>query len=165
MKHLSLFIASSAIALALAAPASAQMGPAGTSATPPSGTTNASLTGGQKMPVANMPNAQQIAGAPVMDSSGKQIGRVIGVKTASGGKADLVKVGFTTGEGMGRAAFVKAEKLTLDPAKQVVVADLTPSEVSQLEATAGPVGASPAAGTGSTTPPASGGASGGGKGY
>lgn len=140
MKCLPSLITSSALALVLAVSGSAlaqtSMGSASASQTKPAGATNASVTGAQKIPLANIPSAQQITGAPVVDSSGKQFGRVLSVKTGSDGKPDKVKIGFTTPDAMGRAALVKAGKLTLDPAKQAIVADLSPSEVSQLASTA-----------------------------
>ena len=166
MKCLSPIIASSAIALVLAAtgPALAQYSSGAPSAkqTTPSGVTTASVTGAQKIPVTQIPNAQQINGAPVLDSTGKQFGRVIGIKTASSGKPDRVKVGFTTSDAMGRAASIRADRLTLDPSKQAVVADLSPSEVAQLASSAGSMSGAGGMNPGGSS--AAGGSSGGGKG-
>lgn len=163
MKCLPALIASSAFTLMLAAgPAFAQysMGTPGASQPSPSGATNASVTGAQKIPVTSIPNAKQITGAPILDSSGKQFGRVIQVKTGPDGKPDRIQVGFTTTDAQGRAATIKADKVTLDPARQVLVADLSTAEVTQLGANASTM--APPMGAGAAGAAASGGASGGG---
>ena len=165
MKSKTLAVSALTAVLMATAPALAQtsMGAAGASKTAPSGATNASVAGAAKVPVANIPNPEQIRGAPVLDSSGKAFGRVIGVKTGSDGKADRVKVALTTQAGLGRAASIRADRLTLDPSKQAIVADLSPSEVVQLASTASSIGPGTAGSSASGGGPA-GGSSGGGKG-
>jgi hypothetical protein len=114
-----------------------------------------------QVPVAKLDNPQQLTGAGVIDASSKPIGKVAGVKTGSNGRAERVKVALMTPDGMGRVASIKAEKLSFDKAKGVVVADLSPAQVTQLAATASSMG--PGGSTAGAAPGGSGGAGGGGK--
>jgi hypothetical protein len=127
MYYLTKAVALSAIAAALmaAAPATAQVTPA---------TGNAMAA--TQVPVAKLDNPRQLTGAGVLDASSKPIGKVAGVKTGSDGKADRVRIALITQQGMGRVASVKAEKLSFDRSKGVVVANLSAAEVAQLASSA-----------------------------
>jgi hypothetical protein len=93
-----------------------------------------------QVPVAKLDNPQQLTGAGVIDASSKPIGKVAGVKMGSDGKAERVKVALMIPDAMGRVASIKAEKLSFDRTKGVVVADLSPAQVTQLAASASTMG-------------------------
>ena len=86
--------------------------------------------------VATLDNPQQLATMDVVDPNGAPIGRVVNVKTGSDGKASRVMVMLSFAEGMGRVAAIRPERLGLDKARGVVVAQYTSAELTQLAATA-----------------------------
>lgn len=88
------------------------------------------------VPVATLDNPQQLATLDVVDPNGAPIGRVVKVKTGSDGKASRVMVMLSFADGMGRVAAIRPERLSLDKARGVVVAQYTSAEVTQLAATA-----------------------------
>lgn len=89
----------------------------------------------QPVPVPQLSNPDKLQSAGVVDSSGKAIGKVTEVKTGSDGKATRVKVALMTEAGQGRVASIRAEKLSYDQSKGVLVAQLSPAEVNQLATT------------------------------
>ena len=114
------------LVLSMAAFSFAQDGPAPAPTVAPTGTT---------VPVEWLDNPGQLASLAVVDPTGAAVGKVVNVKTGSDGKATRLLVALSTGSGAGRVAAMRAERLVLNKAENVIVAQFTPSELSQLAET------------------------------
>lgn len=88
------------------------------------------------VPVVSVDNPQQLVSLNVMDTEGAPIGDVVKVKTDSDGKASRVLVMLATREGLGRVAWIRAERLSYDRRDLKLVGQFSAAELEQLAATA-----------------------------
>lgn len=85
--------------------------------------------------VASVTDAKtQLAAATVQDQSGQQVGQVQDVHTSSSGKATRVDVALNTPSGVGKVVSLKASQLGYDPSKNIVVAQLSRSDIESMPA-------------------------------
>jgi hypothetical protein len=88
------------------------------------------------VPLSQIDNPQDLASVGVVDSAGEDIGKVVKVKTGSDGRASRLMVLLSAGAGAGRVAAMRAERLTFDRLRRVLVAQFSPAEFDQLAETA-----------------------------
>ena len=81
-------------------------------------------------------NLRQFGSPDVVDPSATLMGTLVRVKTDSDGKVQRVMVMLSTAEGQGRVASIPPERLSIDKARRVVVANFTTAELLQLASTA-----------------------------